>query len=736
MRKLAQFCIDHRGLVVAGWIVLLLAVTAISRIVGNSYSNFDYGLPNSDTTHAQTLLTEGSPKLAGDTELVAFSALHGTSVNDPQVRTPVTSMLQRLASVPHVTSVVSPYSPGGDGQISKGGTIAFATVTFDQPTASISLSTARQLVNTARSGDGPDVTVAVGGQAAEQTVPQYLGNVGIGIAVAAIVLLIVFGSLLAMILPLISAILALGTGVGMIAIVSHGLVIAPNIVAFVLLVGLGVGVDYALFVVTRYRRELLAGQSVSDSIVTAMATSGRAVLFAGITVCVSILGMFALGMSFFYGLAVSSALSVALTMIAALTVLPALLSLFGTRVLSRRQRASAAQARSAGVSGASAARQGSSAWSRWTRVLSRGPVAVGGAALIAVVLLGVPFLSMRLAFSDQGNDPQATTTRQAYDLLANGFGAGFNGPLLVVAQVNDQQQRATFSRLASAIAHHSDVAAVVSPQFSATAGQAVATLTVYPAASPQSAATTELVDQLRATTVPGVTAGTGLRVYIGGETASFIDFSNAVTSKLAVFLGVIVGLSLLILAVVFRSVVIPLISAAMNILSIAAAFGALVAVFQWGWLGSLFGVGPGPIEVWLPALAFAVLFGISTDYQVFLVSHVQEEWQKSGDARAAVRRGLAVAGPIFTSAALIMIFVYGSFILGGERQIKEFGLVLAGGVLVDALVVRTTVVPALMLLLGKASWWRPGHPTAPGRDWQVDDAPPVSRALADRTDEA
>ena len=733
MRKLARFCIDHRGLVVAGWIVLLLAVTVISRFVGNSYSNFDFGLPNSDSQHAQTLLTQGSPRLAGDTELVAFSALHGTRVNDPQVKAPVTRMLQRLASVPHVTSVVSPYSPGGAGQISKNGTIAFATVTFDLPTANITASMAHQLVNTARSGDGPDVTVAVGGQAAEQTVPQNLGNVGIGIAVAAIVLLIVFGSLVAMILPLISAILALGTGVGMIVLVSHAVVIAPNIVAFVLLVGLGVGVDYALFVVTRYRRGLLAGQSVNDSIVTAMATSGRAVLFAGITVCVSILGMFALGMSFFYGLAVASALGVALTMIAALTVLPALLSFFGTRVLSRRQRARAAQAGLADTVARSAVPEGGQVWSRWSRALSRGPAAAGGAALVVVVLLGVPFLSQRLAFSDQGNDPQGTTTRQAYDLLADGFGAGFNGPLLVVARVNDQQ-RATFSRLASAISQHPDVAAIVAPQFSGTGASAIATLTVYPVDSPQSADTTDLVNQLRATTVPGVTADTGLRVYIGGETATFVDFSNAFTSKLAVFLSVIVGLSLLILAAVFRSVLIPLLSAAMNILSIAAAFGALVAVFQWGWLSSLIGVTPGPVEVWLPASAFAVLFGISTDYQVFLLSHVQEEWQKSGDARAAVRRGLTAAGPVFTSAALIMIFVFGSFILGGQRQIKEFGLGLAWGVLVDAFIVRTTAVPALMLMLGKASWWRPRGRAARGRELQTD-AALVTHVLADSTDE-
>jgi putative drug exporter of the RND superfamily len=540
MRKLARFCISHRGLVVAGWIVVLLAVTAISRVTGNAYSNSSFNLPGTGSQQAQNLLQAASPRLAGDTEEVVFTTRDGTPVSDPQVRARVTAMLGRLARVPGVSSVVSPYSPDGAGQVSKDGTIAFATVTFDRPSADIPDAVARQLVGTAKSADGPDTVVAVAGQAAEQTDPQDLGNVGIGIGVAAVVLLIVFGSLLAMILPLVSALLALGTGVGLIAVVSHAVAIAPNIVAFVLLVGLGVGVDYALFVVTRYRRELLAGKDAGAAIITAVATSGRTVLFAGITVCVAILGMFALGMMFFYGLAVATALGVALTMTAALTLLPAMLSFLGPRVLPRRQRARLARGQHA-----PAPRRGG-AWGRWTALVSRSPAAAAAVALGVVVLLGVPFLSLRLAFSDQGNDPPGTTTRQAYDLLAEGFGAGFNGPLEVVAQVRGQRERAAFTRLEAAIARHPGVAAEAPAQF------------------------------------------TG-------------------------------------------------------------------------------------------------------------------------------RAGLAAAGPVFTSAAVIMIFVYASFILGGQRVIKEFGLGLAFGVLIDALIIRTTAVPALMLLLGKASWWHPRDGTAAGQ---------------------
>jgi RND superfamily putative drug exporter len=330
-------------------------------------------------------------------------------------------------------------------------------------------------------------------------------------------------------------------------------------------------------------------------------------------------------------------------------------------------------------------------------------------ALIAVVLIALPFFSLRLGSSDQGNDPVGTTTRQAYDTLATGFGPGFNGPLQVVAVVHGPEDQAALSRVVAAAKVQPNVASVSAPiLIPDKTGSEVATFEVYPKSAPQDAATTTLINRLRDQTVPKAVAGSGLTVYVGGLTAVFVDFAHVLSSKLPLFIGLVVLLSFLLLALVFRSLVIPLISAAMNMLSIGAAFGVLVAVFQWGWLGSLLGVSrSGPVEAFLPVMLFAILFGLSMDYQVFLVTRMHEEWLKTGDNRMAVRNGLAATGKTITAAALIMILVFGSFIFGGERVIKEFGLGLAAGILIDAVVIRMAIVPALMLLIGKSNWWFP-----------------------------
>jgi RND superfamily putative drug exporter len=703
MRTLATWCVRHRRLVVLFWVALLVVVTLLSRAAGSNYSN-SFTLPKTQSTDAIQLLQAVSPKVSGDTEQVVFQTSHGARVTDPAVMARINTMVAKLAKVPHVSNIVTPYQPQGAAHISKDGTIAFVTVTFDKQAQNLPTSLATKFVNTAQSADNHQLEVSVAGQLGEASNKPSFGGTLPGVILAAVVLLLVFGSLFAMALPLISALVSLGTAVGLIGLLSHAMKMPQFATTLVLLIGLGVGVDYALFIVTRHRQGLLAGRDTEESIVEAVNTSGRAVLFAGIIVCIALLGMFALGVTFLYGLAVSAAIGVALTMIAALTLLPALLGFIGPRVMSRRQK------RSLATDGPRVVGLGSKGfWPRWANFVRDRPVLPAVVALIAVVLIALPFFSLRLGSSDQGNDPVGTTTRTAYDTLATGFGPGFNGPLQVVTVVHGPGDQAALDRVVAAAKVQPNVASVSAPVLIPDkTGSEVATFNVYPKSAPQDAATTTLINRLRNQTVPQAVAGSGLTVYVGGLTAVFVDFAHVLSSKLPLFIGLVVLLSFLLLALVFRSLVIPLISAAMNMLSIGAAFGVLVAVFQWGWLGSLLGVSrSGPVEAFLPVMLFAILFGLSMDYQVFLVTRMHEEWLKTGDNRMAVRNGLAATGKTITAAALIMILVFGSFIFGGERVIKEFGLGLAAGILIDAVLIRMAIVPALMLLIGKANWWFP-----------------------------
>jgi putative drug exporter of the RND superfamily len=704
MKALATWCVRHRVMVLLLWLTALVGTILISSSVGTAYSN-SFSLPNTESTKALNLLQSAAPKVAGDREQIVFHTTNGARVTDPSVEAAVNKMLAKVKEVPHVSNIASPYEPGGSVQISRDGRTGFATVTFDTQEQYISTSLAKQFVATAQSADHPDLQVAVAGQVAESANRVSFSSAGLGILLAGVVLYLVFASIFAMLLPLASALASLGTAIGVIGLLSHALKMPEFSTQLVLLIGLGVGVDYALFIVTRHRQGLIAGHDVESSIVNAVNTSGRAVLFAGIIVCIALLGMFALGVNFLYGLSIAAAIGVLFTMIAALTLLPAFLGFIGPRVLSRRQK------RELAVNGPRIVGAGTKGfWPRWASFIQRRPVLPAVVALVVVVLVALPFFSLRLGSSDQGNDPSGTTTRTAYDLLANGFGPGFNGPLLLVTDNAGPADAATLDHLATTVGAQPNVAKVVAPvSLPSHGGQTVSLITVYPTSSPQSATTTDLIDHLRQATIPAAVTGTGVRVYVGGNTAIFADFAGVLSSKLPLFIGLVVVLSFLLLAWVFRSLLIPLTAAVMNLLSIGAAFGILVAVFQWGWVGSLFQVNrPGPIEAFLPVMLFAILFGLSMDYEVFLISRIHEEYLKSGDNRTAVRSGLAATGKTITAAELIMILVFGSFILGGERVIKEFGLGLAAGILMDALLIRMAIVPSLMFLFGKANWWFPG----------------------------
>ena len=701
MRRLARWSFHHHRIVVGAWLAALALSFAITRSVGTGYSN-DFTLPSTESTQALDLLQAAAPQESGDTEQIVIGTGGGTRVTDPDVQRRVEATLAKVAGFPHVIGVRSPYTPEGAAQVSPDGTVAFATVALDPDAPVLSVDYAKDFVRTATAASGDGVQIAVSGQLAQWANEPAIGGTGLGIVTAGIVLFLVFGSLFAMAMPLASALVALGTAIQVIGLLSNVMPMPEFSTELVMLIGLGVGVDYALFIVSRHRQGIQAGRDVGSSVELAMDTSGRAVLFAGAIVCVALLGMFALGISFLYGMAVAASIGVAFTMVAALTFLPAMLGFVGPKILSRRQRR-----KLAAEGPRHAHRDGFWAW--WSRLVERSPVLYGALALLVIALLAAPFLSLRLGLSDQGNDPEGTTTRTAYDLLAKGFGPGFNGPLQVVAQTSGSDQATAMQELAATVQGQPGVA-VVTPVTAIPVedGSQVALFVVYPTSAPQDAATTALIDHLRDDVIPGAVGSAGPTVYVGGVTAIFADFAAVLNGKLPVFIGAVVLLSFLLLMMVLRSLLVPLKAAIMNLISIAAAFGIVVAVFQWGWLGAVVGVyRPGPVEAFLPVMLFSILFGLSMDYEVFLVMRIHEEWLRTGDNRAAVRRGLSATGGTITAAAAIMIVVFGSFILGGQRVIKEFGVGLSAAIFVDAVIIRTALVPALMLLMGKANWWFP-----------------------------
>ncbi len=699
MRALARWCFTHRRTVALAWVAALICLTAIHSAVGSAYSD-NFRLSGTQSFDAVNLLQRAAPRASGDTDQVVIAVKQGR-VTDPAVRSKVQTALAAVARLPHVTEVSSPYGSHGAAQISPSGQVAFANVTFDEQANKVSAAAAKTFVNTAQTGAGHGVEVEVEGQVAQAANKNGPGGLPFGILAAGIVLFLVFGSLLAMALPLVTAGLSLGTGVAVIGLLSHVIQMASFSDELSLLIGLGVGIDYALFILTRWRQGMLRGLSGEDAVVEAVDTSGRAVLFAGIIVCIAMLGMFALGVSFLYGVAIAASIAVAFTVIAALTLLPALLGFFGPRALRRRERRALRE-------GNLRTTDESAGWARWVGWMQQRPALFAAVAAGVMVLIAIPFFSMRLGSADSGSDPASSTTRKAYDLLAKGFGPGYNGPLQLVAQVSGPGQEAQFVRIERAVAATPGVVGAAQPHFISSRGPAlpgVALADVYPKGSPQDASTANLLHTVRNDVIPAASRGTGLHVLVGGQTAIFDDFSTVLSRKLPLFLGVVVVLSFLLLMTVFRSLLIPLVAAAMNLLSAAAAFGVVTAIFQDGIGSSLLGIDKtGPIEAFVPVMMFAILFGLSMDYEVFLVTRIYEEWHKRRDNREAVAHGLAATGRTITAAAAIMILVFGAFILGGERIIDLFGVGLASAVLLDAVIVRSVLVPALMTLLGDANW--------------------------------
>ncbi len=667
-----------------------------------------FSLPGTQSQRALDLLQRDFPTESGDVDTIVFHVASGT-IDAPDVRAAIEPLLARIRGLPHVVGVVDPYSSHGAVEVSHGRTTAFATINFDKPANELPNAAGTPLLELIQRVHVPGLQVAAGGQVIEDAEGFSVGPATeVGVLAAMVILLITFGSLLAAGMPLITAGLGLITGVALIGLATNLTSMANVAPELALMIGLGVGIDYALFIVTRFRENYLVSGDASRAVLEAMDTSGRAILLAGTTVVIALLGMFATGVAFMYGLAIAAVIAVLLTLIASLTLLPALLSRYGPRITSTRGERRGRRGRRRAATPAhepELAPPPRSVWRRWSATVQSRPWPLAAVSLAFMLLALSPVISMRLDPSDAGNDPANTSSRHAFDLLASGFGAGFNGPLLLVAELSTHNQASALPAVRHAVGVTPDVVAVTPARISSSGD--VAVMEVYPRSAPQAQATTNLVNRLRDDVLPPLGRQTGVTVLVGGFSAGSIDFAHVLAAKLPLFIAIVVLLSALLLFVIFRSLVIPLQAAIMNLLSIGGALGVTVAVFQRGWFGGLLGVQKGPIEPWIPVIIFAVVFGLSMDYEVFLISRVREEWVRTHDASASVADALAFTGRVISAAAAIMICVFLSFMLGNERTIKEFGFGLAVAVFLDALVVRCVLLPAVLELLGASTWWLP-----------------------------
>jgi RND superfamily putative drug exporter len=688
LARFAGWCHDRRRLVLGLWLLAVIGFSVAGQAAGGSLlKTFD--LPGSDAAKAFTILGRDFDR-PGDTGQLVWT-VEGGSPTDADVRGVVQPVLDRIARQPHVAEVTSPFGddPAAQRLVSRDRPVAYAEIQFDQRANDVDVDEAAGMRKLVAAAGTDRVRLELGGPMfVEQTMPA---SEAIGILAAIVILLVAFGSLLAMGLPIITALAGISIGLALVELLAHLYDVpsfAPQVTA---MIGIGVGIDYALFIVTRYRQALHDGRTARSAVVHAIDTSGRAVLFAGCTVVISLLGLFVVGLSFIRGMATGAALAVLIVMLASVSLLPAVLGFVGHTIdrfgLPNAKKVDQAEG---------------SMWVRWSRTLQRRPWTAALAGLVVLLVLAIPVVSLRLGVADAGNDPTSQTTRRAYDLLAEGFGPGSSGPLLVVSELHGAGDRADVDRLAATLGTVRGVRQA-SPAIVNQAGTA-ALIQVQPIGSPQDESTTELVHHLRDDVVPG----SGVQAYVGGETSLGIDLADQLGARLPWFFVAVLTLSFLLLLVVFRSLLVPLKAVIMNLLSIGAAYGVMIAVFQWGWMKDVFGVGKaGPIEAWIPMMLFAIVFGLSMDYEVFLLSRIKEDYDRTGDNATAVAHGLALTARLITAAAAIMICIFGSFVLGDLRVLKMVGFGLAVAVLIDATIVRLVLVPATMELLGDRNWWLP-----------------------------
>jgi RND superfamily putative drug exporter len=691
LAHLARSSARHPWRVILFWVV---AVVAVSSIAGRLDGEFvdDFRLPGSDAQKAADQLEESFPAQAGGSATVVFAVEDG-SLRGDATASAIRTTLADVARLDHVVSVSDPLTTG---TISSTEQIGFAEVRYDRDVVDLAKDDFDALEATVTTLNDNGVRAEVGGPLAAWEQATETSSEQIGLLIAIVVLLFAFGSVIAMLLPIGMALFALAVGETLIVILAATTNVPTSASALAAMIGLGVGIDYSLFIVTRFREARRGGTGVVEAAAQASATAGSAVLFAGTAVVIAISGLLISGIWAVGLLGLAAAMVVAVSVVSALSLLPALLGLLGSRVdrfrvpfVGRRGR-----------------RADASLSTRWAGTVTRHPRAAALAGILVLVALAAPVMDMRLGQNDQGSQPPDTSQRQAYDLLADGFGPGFNGPLVLVATAPDAAARQDLADLRGEVAATPGVAAVSEPTFNP-AGD-VAVFNAMPTTAPQDAETADVVHRLRDVVVPTATDGSDLDVLVGGNTAGFVDLDRQMSARLPILIGVVVALAFVLLMVAFRSILVPLKAALMNLLSVGAAYGVIVAVFQWGWGKDLVGLSETvPIVSWVPMFLFAILFGLSMDYEVFLLSRIREEYVRTGDARGSVARGLAATARVITAAALIMIAVFLAFVAYPEPVTKMVGLGLAVAVFVDATVVRMLLVPSLMVLMGRANWWLP-----------------------------
>ncbi|HEV3225869.1 MAG TPA: MMPL family transporter [Acidimicrobiales bacterium] len=682
LKRIAGVCYRRRWLVLAAWVVVLIGINAVGGAAGSKFSQ-SFNLPATDSQKAFDLLDARFPARAGETAFVVFK---GTPSIDTQ-KSAVNGVLDRLRKVNGIIDVrdltPSPSNPQ----------IAFAEMQFASTPGQHRLSGATvDAVKAIAADHQAGLQIELSGQFGEP--PSFGLSELVGVGAAIVILLITFGSLLAMGLPILNAMFGLGVGLAGIALVTHLVSVPEFAPQLAIMIGLGVGIDYALFIITRFRQGIHAGLEPETAVVKAISTSGKAVFFAGCTVIISLAGMYLIGIDFVSGLATGALIAVAMTIATSLTLLPAILGFVGKNI---------DRLHVPGVSRGEHERDGF--WYRWSRIIQRRPLPFAIGALLVLLVLASPVSTIQLGSSDDGNRPPSDTTRRAYDLLADGFGPGFNGPLLLAFEVPSGVGDSVLTKVHDAVAATPGVQFALPATFNPQHDTAV--MQVFPTTSPQDPKTVTLIHHLRADVLPSAVQGTGVRAHVGGITAAFEDVSTYVQDRLPFFIGLVLLLSFLLLLVVFRSLLVPLKAVIMNLLSIGAAYGALVGVFQKGIGASIINVKQGPIESFLPMMLFAILFGLSMDSEVFLLSRVKEEYDRTRNNAAAVADGVNATARVITAAALIMVLVFGSFMFGDDRVLKEFGFGLAVAIFVDATIVRMVLVPATMELLGDANWWLP-----------------------------
>jgi RND superfamily putative drug exporter len=688
LARLADIAYRRRGRMVLAWIVATVVLIGLGSSLAGEY-HADYNTPGSESKAASEFTKREFSGYSGQEIYVVWKNPQG--VDSPATKRQMDAFFSQAEKVEHVERRAAT-------RVSEDGTIATTTLPLNVPGWEVKKEQGEELIAAAEDNDGSGLQIELGGEpiyaAQEQTSPEGLGFLG-----AAIVLLIAFGSLVAAGLPLLIALVGLGISSGGLIALLANLIDVPNWTTAVSgLIGIGVGIDYSLLVLTRFRAAMRSGKDRHDAVVEAVSTAGRSVLIAGSTVVIAVLGLFLTGLPYMYGVAISASLAVLVVMLASITLLPALLSFLGPKVDRLRIPFLGRRLEKEGTSDSPAA--------RWSHAVQRRPWTAAIVATAILLALAAPALGMRLGFPDAGNDKPGTMTRQAYDLISEGFGPGANGPLVIAAELPDQGARSAVNGLTRQLREDPGVAYVAAPRFNSRGTAAI--LTVIPTTSPQDAATTDLVDHLRHTVLPDALEGSGVVTKLGGVTPALEDQSQYITGRMPLFIIGVVGLSFLLLLFAFHSPLISLKAAVMNLLSVSAAYGVMTLVAKGGALGELIGIDHEvPVAPFMPVMMFAILFGLSMDYEVFLVSRIREEYLVDGDTRRAVADGLAKTARVITAAAAIMVVVFLAFVASPEVFLKLFGIGLAAAIFLDATVVRMVLVPAVMQLLGSRNWWCP-----------------------------